>query len=120
MKGNRTERCLAGKKQQETYTFACWTRFRTSLLLNTKLELRDLQITKPMSSLPRIDHIIIGAKDLKAAADYFYEEYGLASYVGGKHQGWGTENIIVPLGEGYLEIAAVFDEQLAKKIDWGQ
>ncbi|EIE25604.1 hypothetical protein COCSUDRAFT_52943 [Coccomyxa subellipsoidea C-169] len=73
-----------------------------------------------MPSLPRIDHIIIGAKDLKAAADYFYETYGLASYVGGKHQGWGTENIIVPLGEGYLEIAAVFDDELAEQIDWGQ
>lgn len=73
-----------------------------------------------MSALPRIDHIIIGARDLKAAADDFDQKYGLASYVGGKHQGWGTENVIVPLGEGYLEIAAVFDEDLAKQIDWGQ
>ena len=73
-----------------------------------------------MSLLPRIDHIIIGAKDLKAAADHIYATYGLKSYVGGRHQGWGTENIIVPLGEGYLEIAAVFDEELASTIDWGR
>ena len=73
-----------------------------------------------MASLPRIDHIIIGAKDLKAASDHIYRTYGLASYEGGRHQGWGTENIIVPLGEAYLEIAAVFDEAIAKEIDWGR
>lgn len=37
-------------------------------------------------ALPRIDHIIIGAQDLKAAVDHFYNEYGLAAYHGGKHQ----------------------------------
>ena len=73
-----------------------------------------------MANLPRIDHIIIGAHDLQAAGDHIYNTYGLASYVGGRHQGWGTENIIVPLGEAYLEIAAVFDEALANKIDWGR
>ena len=73
-----------------------------------------------MSHLPRIDHIIIGATNLKSAADHLYETFGLRSYTGGRHQGWGTENIIVPLGEGYLEIAAVFDKELAKTIDWGR
>ncbi len=42
-------------------------------------------------ALPRIDHIIIGAQDLKAAVDHFYNEYGLAAYHGGKHQ-VGTES----------------------------
>ena len=73
-----------------------------------------------MAGLPRIDHIIIGAKDLKAAGDHIYDTYGLASYLGGRHQGWGTENIIIPLGEAYLEIAAVFDEEIANNIDWGR
>lgn len=41
-------------------------------------------------ALPRTDHIIIGAQDLKAAVDHFYTEYGLAAYHGGKHQ-VGTE-----------------------------
>jgi hypothetical protein len=45
----------------------------------------------------------------------------LAGYPGGKHQGgWGTENYIIPLGEGYIEIAAVFDEEAAKSCDWGK
>ncbi len=37
-------------------------------------------------ALPRIDHIIIGAQDLKAAVKHFYDEYGLSGYEGGKHQ----------------------------------
>lgn len=49
------------------------------------------------------------------------QTYGLAGYQGGKHSGgWGTENYIVPLGEGYLEIAAIFNEEEAKGCDWGR
>ncbi|KAK9834753.1 hypothetical protein WJX74_009501 [Apatococcus lobatus] len=73
-----------------------------------------------MATQPRIDHIIIAAKDVKAAADSFCKEFGLAAYVGGKHDGWGTENYIIPLGEGYIEIAAVFDQKAADTCDWGR
>lgn len=49
------------------------------------------------------------------------QTYGYAGYVGGKHQGgWGTENYIIPLGEGYIEIAAIFDEEAAQTTDWGR
>ena len=41
-------------------------------------------------ALPRIDHIIIGARDLNAAVDHFYTEYGLSGYEGGKHQARGA------------------------------
>ncbi|MCJ1422134.1 hypothetical protein MMC29_000013 [Sticta canariensis] len=69
---------------------------------------------------PRLDHIILAARDVKEAAKHILEEYGLAAYEGGRHQGWGTENYIVPLnGNGYLEIAAVFDEAVAQRCDWG-
>jgi hypothetical protein len=72
-------------------------------------------------ALPRIDHIIIGAQDLRAAVKHFYDEYGLAGYEGGKHQGgWGTENYIIPLGAGYIEIAAVWDPEAAQSCDWGR
>lgn len=72
-------------------------------------------------TLPRIDHVIIGAKDLTAAKDYFLKEYGLQGYDGGKHQGgWGTENYLIPLGQGYIEIAAVFDPEAAQTCDWGK
>lgn len=72
-------------------------------------------------SLPRIDHIIIGARDLAAARRDFLEKYGLQGYEGGKHQGgWGTENYLIPLGAGYIEIAAVFDPEAAQTCDWGK
>lgn len=49
------------------------------------------------------------------------QTYGIAGYQGGKHQGgWGTQNFIIPLGEGYIEIAAIFDEEAAKGCDWGR
>ena len=92
----------------------------SALLTSCAFVARIVRVLCKMASLPRIDHIIIGAKDLKAAGDHIYDTYGLASYVGGRHQGWGTENIIVPLGEAYLELAAVFDAEIAHQIAWGR
>lgn len=72
-------------------------------------------------ALPRIDHIIIAAKDLSAAKAHFLDTYGLGGYEGGKHQGgWGTENWLIPLGAGYIEIAAVWDPEAAQSCDWGR
>lgn len=34
--------------------------------------------------------------------------------------GWGTENYIIPLGAGYIEIAAVWDPEAAQSCDWGK
>ena len=45
----------------------------------------------------RIDHVIIGARDIEAVADRLWERHGLASLPGGRHPGWGTHNRIVPL-----------------------
>ena len=57
----------------------------------------------------------------QVAADWFLREYGLGGYMGGRHQGgWGTENWLVPLGAGYLEIAAVWDAEAAQSCDWGK
>ena len=50
----------------------------------------------------RIDHAIIGARDIEAVADRLWEQHGLASLQGGRHPGWGTHNRIVPLGGPYL------------------
>ena len=55
-----------------------------------------------------------------AAQSAHMQEYGLTAYEGGRHQGWGTENWLVPLGEAYLELAAVFDDEVAEKCDWGR
>jgi hypothetical protein len=57
----------------------------------------------------RIDHVIWATRDLDAAAERFEREFGLAATGGGRHEGMGTHNRIVPLGGGYVELLAVAD-----------
>src|SRR4051794_5170949 len=57
----------------------------------------------------RIDHVILASADLAATAARLEEEHGLKAVGGGRHDGMGTHNTIVPLGGGYLEILAVAD-----------
>jgi len=68
----------------------------------------------------RIDHAIIGARDIEAVADRLWERHGLASLPGGRHPGWGTHNRIVPLGGSYLEILGVADEHEALRDPMGR
>lgn len=58
-------------------------------------------------------HVIIVVEDLDAAAHRCYERWGLASVVGGRQQGHGTGNRLVPLGSSYLEFMAVVDRSEA-------
>jgi hypothetical protein len=57
----------------------------------------------------RIDHVIYATADLDAAAARVEAELGLVVAAGGRHEGMGTHNRIVPLGAGYLELLAVAD-----------
>ena len=68
----------------------------------------------------RIDHVIIGARDIEAVADRLWERHGLASLPGGRHPGWGTHNRIVPLAGAYLEILGVTDENEAMRDPMGR
>jgi hypothetical protein len=60
-----------------------------------------------------VDHVIVIVADLDRAADRYLDELGLASVAGGRHQGHGTGNRIVPLGESYIELMAVVDRDEA-------
>lgn len=51
----------------------------------------------------------IAVADLEAAARHFSREHGLVAVAGGRHPGRGTGNLIVPLGDSYLELIAVLD-----------
>jgi hypothetical protein len=57
----------------------------------------------------RIDHVIYGTADLDNACTRLKAEYGLESVAGGRHDGVGTHNRLVPLGAGYLEVLAIAD-----------
>jgi len=57
----------------------------------------------------RIDHVIYATADLDAAAARVEAVLGVAAVPGGRHDGLGTHNRIVPLGGGYLELLAVAD-----------
>jgi hypothetical protein len=63
---------------------------------------------------------VIAVSDLAAAAREMQARHGLAVIDGGRHPGWGTANRIVPLGETYLELAAVVDEAEAAQSAFGR
>lgn len=66
-----------------------------------------------------LDHILVAVDNLDAAARQVEERYGLASVEGGRHQGLGTANRIVPLGKTYLELVAVVDDAEAAGSGFG-
>jgi catechol 2,3-dioxygenase-like lactoylglutathione lyase family enzyme len=67
----------------------------------------------------RIDHVIYYTRDLDAAAARLEARLGLAVLAGGRHDGLGTHNRIVPLGGGYLELLAVADADEAARSPLG-
>lgn len=67
-----------------------------------------------------IDHAILATADLDATARRLQEEHGLTVSGGGRHLGIGTENRIVPLGPGYLELIAVVDPDEARAAPLGR
>ena len=68
----------------------------------------------------RIDHVIWATRDRDAAAARFARDHGLAAAGGGRHDGMGTHNLIVPLGGGYLELLAVVDADEAASSPLGR
>jgi hypothetical protein len=56
-----------------------------------------------------IDHVLLAVRDLDAAAVWIRERHGLTALPGGRHPGVGTANMIVPLGDDYLELIAIVD-----------
>lgn len=53
--------------------------------------------------------MIYATADLDAASARVESDLGLSAVAGGRHEGLGTHNRIVPLGGGYLELLAVAD-----------
>jgi glyoxalase-like protein len=71
-------------------------------------------------SAARIDHVVLGVRDLDGAARRLLADFGLGSVFGGHHVGWGTGNVIVPLGSNYVELLGVVDEKQATQSELGR
>jgi hypothetical protein len=67
-----------------------------------------------------LDHVLIAVANLTAAAENLENQHGLASIEGGRHPAWGTMNRIVPLGDAYLELVAVVEEDEAVRSVFGR
>ena len=67
-----------------------------------------------------MDHVIYAVDDLDSAGAVLFDREGLASVPGGRHEGWGTANRIIPLGESYLELIAVVDVDEAEGSEFGR
>lgn len=67
----------------------------------------------------RIDHVVYAARDVDAVTARIEGEFGVAAVGGGRHEGHGTYNRIVPLGGGYLEVLGLADPQEAARSEFG-
>jgi hypothetical protein len=70
--------------------------------------------------MPHLDHVVLAVADLDAAATRLYDERGLASAEGGAHEGFGTANRIVPLGDTYVELMGVVEHDIASAHPFGR
>ncbi len=62
----------------------------------------------------QLDHVIYGTADLDVASARIETALGLEVRPGGRHEGQGSHNRIVPLGPGYLELLAIADRAEAE------
>jgi hypothetical protein len=68
----------------------------------------------------RIDHVIYAAEDVESIADRIQHELGVAAVGGGRHEGHGTQNRILPLGGGYLEVVGIANAEEAEGSPFGR
>ena len=64
--------------------------------------------------------MIFGTSDIDGTAARLHTQHGLGSVLGGRHEGRGTGNRIVPLGSAYLEIMGVVDAAEAAAHPFGR
>ena len=60
-----------------------------------------------------VDHLVVGSADLDVGVRWVAERLGVAPVFGGVHDGLGTRNALLGLGDQYLEVLALDPEQAA-------
>lgn len=66
-----------------------------------------------------VDHVIVCVPDLVRSVRSFEQRHLVSSVPGGRHDGHGTANRLVPLGDAYIELVAVVDPDEARKSGFG-
>src|SRR5215472_11492856 len=59
--------------------------------------------------ITRLDHVVIGVRDLDEAILNF-QQLGFEVQPGGRHTGLGTHNALIRFGLDYIELLAIYDE----------
>jgi len=67
-----------------------------------------------------LDHVLLATPDLDVATGALRDRWGVVAVGGGVHPAWGTGNRIVPVGDAYLELVAVVDDDIAVGSAFGQ
>ncbi len=70
--------------------------------------------------MTRIDHVLVAVTDLDRGAAQLRRAHGLVACAGGRHPKFGTANLILPMGNQYLELVAVEDRDLAAGNPFGR
>lgn len=55
----------------------------------------------------QVDHLVVGSADLDTGIAWVTERLGVAPVLGGVHDGFGTRNALVGLGDQYLEVLSL-------------
>jgi hypothetical protein len=66
----------------------------------------------------RLDHLVVGSADLDTGVRWVEERLGVQPTFGGIHEGWGTHNALLGLGDQYLEVLALDPGQPDVSIPW--
>jgi hypothetical protein len=78
------------------------------------------QACATLPAMHAIDHAIVAVTDPESWAARLRDLSGLDAVPGGRHEGHGTGNWIVPLGESYLELMTVVDRPEAEQSELGR